>query len=156
MTSVEPLNADPEVISARDIVNEENPVHEEKTSGNVSPTEGTEDSEKPFTITKGSTRYVISINERPRFYVRTKDQAVAKIERIAEYLTDAHPDYNFYLNQVTENVWQMTRSYRWFLISYEEVYRTIRYDKVVDIVFAERMEDSEQSEEKKTKKSKDE
>lgn len=135
--TLEALNSDPEILL---IPNTTNPPVEDSTKDssikdNSDTTVTPNTTYKPFVIAKGSRRYVISIDNKPKFYVDTIEKVPTKVDEIMEYLTDIHPDYNMFTNQVAPNVWTISRSYRWFAISYEEIVKTITCNTIHQIEF---------------------
>lgn len=130
MSSAEKLESDPEVITHEDL-DVENTTEEYN-----SDTE--QDSDTPsWRLVPDTDLYVISINGNPRFYSTSPDKAKDKIWEIIKFITNAHPDWRYYAVQVAENEFQLTRSYKWLLLQYEEVYKVIRFDKISRLEFYE-------------------
>lgn len=81
-------------------------------------------------VMKDSDIYIISVNDQPRYYAIDLDSVHDKIDQLLDKVLNFRidPDWRYYVNQVSDNEYTITRSYKWNVVSYEETVMTIRYD----------------------------
>lgn len=130
MSSTEPLDTEPELITAQDL----QPVNEDSPKEEASDAED-EVKQQSWRQVPESELHVILVNDKPRFYSKTAEEARNKIWEIVNFVTELHPDWKYYTVQVSENEYQITRVYNWWVTQYEEVYKTLRIEKVVQLEF---------------------
>ena len=76
--------------------------------------------------------FVISIDDEPFFFTKTEDDAQDKILDIAEDICD-NDDWVYYIKAIDYNIVKITRIYKYYTISYEQIFKIIRYDEIEEI-----------------------
>ena len=99
------------------------------------PDETTEESDclcDNFPLTENSDLYVVSVDGRPRFYVKDEKAAHEKMWNIARHLsrTQFFAGYKTNFLRIRENELHLLGSYRFFLIAYDTTLHRITYNRV--------------------------
>jgi hypothetical protein len=138
MSSTEPLETEPELITAQDLPeNQNNKAESEESVDGQSDTESeTSETESLWKQVPDSELHVILVDDHPRYYAKTVEEARSKIWDIVKVIAEIHPDWKYYTVQVSENEYQITRVYKWWVMQYEQIYRTLRIEPISQIEFS--------------------
>uniref|UniRef100_A0A6C0EQB9 Uncharacterized protein n=1 Tax=viral metagenome TaxID=1070528 RepID=A0A6C0EQB9_9ZZZZ len=82
-----------------------------------------------------SEQYVILVNDRPRFYTSTEEEAIETIWKLINYVRRLHPDWKYYTVRAEENELHLTRTYNFWITQYEEIVYYFRWQKIEQIKF---------------------
>jgi len=104
-----------------------------ETSDSENESSGSEENKAEYQTLKSipdSDRYVLSINERPKYYVKTAEEADICMWHVARCLCKLDPDYTTRYVRVGRNALNIERECNWYVISYPEIVHRLRYHKV--------------------------
>lgn len=115
MSETEMLNSDLEIINKDEL----NDSSEENTIS------------KDTQTTSPDYVYVISVNDCPKGYVHSEEQAKELIiKKLRTSVRNDYLDVSYHVEQVSENEFHLTASYNWYVVSYERVVLKVKYDKL--------------------------
>ena len=133
MSTVEPLNSEPEVISGV----EENTENTCNCHCHEKATEREEDETAPLLQeVENSAIFLVSIDSRPQFYCQSYEEAVDQANDFLRSLATDLPNcaYNIEQEEDSDTI-VLTSTYRWFVIQYDTVEAVASIRKIPRIQF---------------------
>jgi hypothetical protein len=73
--------------------------------------------------------YIISIDGQPIFYVLSEKEAREAILLEISLLVESDPEWEYHI-YVTDNIYKVSRTYKWFFIQHDEYHCRYQYDKI--------------------------
>lgn len=86
---------------------------------------------------KNSQLFVISVDGVPRFYAKSRNKAEKKVHDIVHFIEYRHPDWDIYLERATDDLYHLVKTYKYFIVQYDQIYRRIRINAVHELEFYE-------------------
>lgn len=81
--------------------------------------------------------YVISVNEVPKLYTETVEEAREEMHNIAKNMSSMYDGYNEYIYEVDPDTIHIFEQNRMYLISYESLTTVIKVNKVSHVLKTE-------------------
>ena len=93
--------------------------------------------------------YIVIVNGKPRYYVKTVVEAKDCIWHVARCLVDKlNPNYNISFTMPNRYTVNVERRSRWAIISYDEIVHSVSFQKIKGVKLVEVEEDSSVKKEK--------
>lgn len=133
---------------------EDEEVEEKVEEDSDNPEESEEDVYQRLDADPTEDGYLLIVNGKPRYYVKTLVEAKDCIWHIARCLVDKlNPNYNIYYTMPNKYTVNVERRSRWAIISYDEIVHSVSLQRIKGVKLVEVPEDfTKETMEEKPKK----
>ena len=78
--------------------------------------------------------YVITVNEKPKCFTKTEEDAKKMMWEVARKLYVTHPSYKTFLVKTGPNTMEVEERYKWFVMSHRQTAYYLKYHKIPRII----------------------
>ena len=130
---------DPQLVDTDDVrstsLEKESPEYIEEKTEQYSDNEDEDDEVdcETVVVVPDSEMYVISVNDKPHYYVRTQDEADLCMWHVARNLVNLSPNFTTRYVKVGINELHIERQCNWYVMSYAETIHRLSYCAIYGI-----------------------